>query len=85
MAETINSALGNIVLALICLATLTANAQVTGTVKKSSVDSVKKDITSIPDRVKQLHSKSWSDILPVAMVTYGILSLAIPAGSSYRF
>jgi membrane-associated phospholipid phosphatase len=70
--------LKNILLSLICLAALAANAQVTDTVKKPPVDSIKKDITSVPDTVKQLHSKGWTYIPPVAMVTYGILSLAVP-------
>jgi membrane-associated phospholipid phosphatase len=61
--------LKKLILALLCLTTLGANAQVT--------DTAKKDITTIPDTVKHLHSRKAAFIVPAALVGYGVLSFAV--------
>ncbi|MEO8886070.1 MAG: phosphatase PAP2 family protein [Mucilaginibacter sp.] len=58
-----------ILFALLCFASLNANAQL--------ADSLKKDLLTAPDTVKRLHSKTWTLIPPAAFITYGALSFAI--------
>jgi hypothetical protein len=41
------------------------------------VDSIKKDITQVPDTVKHLHSKAYALILPAGLITYGALSFEL--------
>lgn len=58
-----------ILVALLCIITIQANAQIG--------DTLKKDLLTAPDTVKHLHSKAWAVIPPVALVTYGALSFVI--------
>lgn len=58
-----------ILLALFCFISINANAQL--------ADSVKKDLLTAPDTVKQLHSKKWALITPAALITYGAMSFVI--------
>lgn len=53
----------------LCIISLQANAQLT--------DSIKKDIPTAPDTVKQLHSKSLALIAPTVLIAYGALSFPI--------
>lgn len=73
----INPTVKNILFILLCLIALNASAQTTDTAKKNKADTVKQDITSVPDTVKHLHSKTWSWIPPVALVGYGFSSFVI--------
>jgi hypothetical protein len=54
---------------LLAVISLKANSQI--------VDSIKKDITQIPDTVKHLHSKAYALILPAGLISYGALSFAV--------
>lgn len=54
---------------LLAVISLKANSQI--------VDSIKKDITQVPDTVKHLHSKAYALILPAGLITYGALSFAV--------
>ena len=54
---------------LLAVISLKANSQI--------VDSIKKDITQIPDTVKHLHSKTYALILPAGLITYGALSFGV--------
>lgn len=54
---------------LLAVISLKANSQI--------VDSIKKDITQIPDTVKHLHSKAYALILPAGLITYGALSFEV--------
>ena len=54
---------------LLALISLKANSQI--------VDSIKKDITQVPDTVKHLHSKAYSLILPAGLIAYGALSFEV--------
>ena len=53
----------------LAVVSLKANSQV--------LDSIKKDITEVPDTVKHLHSKAYSLILPAGLIGYGALSFAV--------
>jgi membrane-associated phospholipid phosphatase len=61
--------LKKVLLALFCITTFTANAQV--------IDSVKKDLLTAPDTVKKLHSKPLALVPPVVLITYGALSFFV--------
>src|ERR1700749_3737274 len=67
----------NIVFTLMCLIALKASAQITDTTKRTKADTIKNDVTSVPDTVKHLHSKGWAWIPPVALVGYGFSSFVI--------
>lgn len=54
---------------LLAVISLKANSQI--------VDSIKKDITQVPDTVKHLHSKAYALILPAGLISYGALSFAV--------
>lgn len=54
---------------LLAVISLKANSQI--------VDSIKKDITQLPDTVKHLHSKAYTLILPAGLITYGALSFEV--------
>ena len=54
---------------LLAVISLKANSQI--------VDSIKKDITQVPDTVKHLHSKAYSLILPAGLIAYGALSFEV--------
>ena len=54
---------------LLAVISLRANSQI--------VDSIKKDITQVPDTVKHLHSKAYALILPAGLITYGALSFEV--------
>lgn len=54
---------------LLAVISLKANSQI--------VDSIKKDITQVPDTVKHLHSKAYALILPAGLITYGALSFEV--------
>ena len=69
MYKIYSTAIKTIVLVGICLFSLSANAQI--------ADSVKKDLLTAPDTVKHLHSKTWSLVPPVALITYGAMSFVI--------
>jgi membrane-associated phospholipid phosphatase len=60
-----------------CFIAFEANAQVTDTAKKDLADTIKKDLLTAPDTVKHLHSKVWTLVPPVALITYGALSFEI--------
>jgi PAP2 superfamily len=62
-------AIRTIVLVVVCFFSLNVDAQIT--------DSVKKDLLTAPDTVKHLHSKKWSLVPPVALITYGAMSFVI--------
>src|ERR1700761_5559538 len=58
-----------ILIVLLCIFSLQANAQLT--------DTIKKDLLTAPDTVKSLHSKPLALVLPAAAITYGALSFVI--------
>jgi len=58
-----------IILVVVCLFSLNAEAQI--------ADSVKKDLLTAPDTVKHLHSKTWALVPPAALITYGAMSFVI--------
>ena len=58
-----------IFIALFCVISLTAKAQL--------VDTVKKDLFTAPDTVKHLHSKVWSIVPPAGLILYGVLSFEV--------
>jgi membrane-associated phospholipid phosphatase len=63
---------------LILLFSLQAQAQVTGdTAKVSVVDTIKKDLLTVPDTVQHLRSKTAALIPPAALVGYGVLSFYV--------
>lgn len=55
-----------IILALFCIISVEANAQI--------ADTLKKDLLTAPDTVKQLHSKPYSLVIPAALIAYGASS-----------
>lgn len=57
--------------ALLCFISFEANAQ------KKITDTLKKDLLTAPDTVKQLHSKPWTLIPPAALIAYGASSFFI--------
>jgi len=69
--------LKNLLLALCCLITLAANAQVVDTTKKKLADTIKKDLLTAPDTVKRLQSHPLSLVPPIALITYGALSFHV--------
>src|SRR5258708_2998354 len=69
--------LKKIIFALFCVMAFEANAQVTDTGKKKLADTVKRNISSPPDTVAYLHSKTWTFIAPAALVTYGLASFVV--------
>lgn len=62
--------------ALFCFVAISATAQVTkpDTAKKKVADTIKKDLLTVPDTVKKLHSNPLSLVPPVAAITYGVSS-----------
>ena len=57
---------------ILCLACFKANAQVTDTLKKVNIaDTLKKDLFTAPDTVKNLRSKTWALVPPSVLVAYG--------------
>lgn len=63
---------------LICLITISANAQQKAdTTKKNIVDTLKKDLFTAPDTVQHLHSKKWTLIPPAILIGYGVSSFYI--------
>jgi hypothetical protein len=57
---------------ILCLACLSAKAQVPDTIKKVNVaDTLKKDLFTAPDTVKHLRSKAWAMVPPSILVAYG--------------
>lgn len=67
----------NIILALFCIISIEANAQVTDSTKKSLPDTIKKDLLTAPDTVKRLHSKPYALVIPAALIAYGASSFVI--------
>ncbi len=67
----------NIILALFCIISIEANAQVTDSTKKSIPDTIKKDLLTAPDTVKRLHSKPYALVIPAALIVYGASSFVI--------
>ncbi|MDB5154566.1 MAG: superfamily protein, partial [Mucilaginibacter sp.] len=67
----------NIILALFCIISIEANAQVTDSTKKSIPDTIKKDLLTAPDTVKRLHSKPYALVIPAALIAYGASSFVI--------
>jgi hypothetical protein len=47
------------------------------TTKKKLGDTIKKDLLTAPDTVRKLHSKAWSFVPPLALITYGALSFPV--------
>ena len=70
MVNKILNSKGRIVIFFFCLISLEANAQKIG-------DTIKKDLLTAPDTVKQLHSKPWALVPPVVLITYGALSFVV--------
>ncbi|WP_428330179.1 phosphatase PAP2 family protein [Mucilaginibacter sp.] len=67
-----------LIVALFCIVSLGAQAQVTDTTTKKNLgDTIKKDLFTAPDSVKHLHSKAWTLVPPAALIGYGALSFAI--------
>ena len=54
---------------LFCIISFEASAQI--------ADTIKKDLLTAPDTVRQLHRKTWKLIPPAALITYGALSFAV--------
>ena len=69
--------LKNIILALLCIAVLGLNAQSIDTVKTKLADTIKKDTTPVPARLKALPGKPGSYLVPVVLVGYGALSFVV--------
>jgi membrane-associated phospholipid phosphatase len=69
--------LKNVILAILCIITLSVSAQVTDTAKKKLGDTIKKDLLTAPDTVKKLHSNPLSLIPPAALIGYGALSFSV--------
>jgi hypothetical protein len=70
--------LRKIIFAIFCFISFEANAQVIkDTTKKNLVDTIKKDLLTIPDTVKKLHSSPMSLIVPGALIAYGVSSFVI--------
>jgi len=70
--------LKKIIIAIFCFISFVANAQVIkDTAKKKLVDTIKKDILTVPDTVKKLHSKTWTLAIPGALIAYGASSFFI--------
>ncbi len=69
MCKICPPAIRAIMLVVVCFFSLSADAQI--------ADSVKKDLLTAPDTVKHLHSKPWSLVPPVALITYGAMSFVI--------
>ncbi|MCR8558271.1 phosphatase PAP2 family protein [Mucilaginibacter sp. BJC16-A38] len=63
-----------LVIVLLCIISFRAGAQVTDTTIKKLGDTIKKDLTTAPDTVQHLHSKTAALIFPAALVGYGIAS-----------
>ena len=72
-----NLPLKRILLGLLCLITIEANAQIKDTTKKNLGDTIKKDLLTAPDTVKKLHSSPLSLIVPGALIAYGASSFVI--------
>ncbi|TSD63314.1 phosphatase PAP2 family protein [Inquilinus sp. KBS0705] len=71
-----------VVVIILCLLAFKANAQqvTTDTTKKVSViDTLKKDLLTVPDTVKHLHTKAWAMVPPAVLVAYGASNFFIPA------
>lgn len=67
-----------ILIVFLFLTSLKVNAQaVPDTTKKNLGDTIKKDILTAPDTVPKLHSKAWSFVPPLALITYGALSFPV--------
>jgi hypothetical protein len=64
--------LKKLIIILLCVATLGANAQIIDTVRKDSAK-----INALPDTVRHLKSNAISYVPPAIFVTYGVLSFAI--------
>jgi len=69
--------LKKITLILLCIISLDASAQVSDTAKKNLGDTIKKDLLTAPDTVRQLHSKPAALIPPAILVAYGFASFEI--------
>lgn len=54
-----------------------ASAQNIDTAKKNLGDTVKKDLLTMPDTVKKLHSKPLALVIPGALILYGASSFAV--------
>jgi membrane-associated phospholipid phosphatase len=63
----------NLLSLILLISALNASAQ-SDTTKRNVVDTLKKDLTTAPDTVPHLHSKTWTLIPPAAMIGYGIVS-----------
>jgi len=59
---------------LFCIISVEAHAQ---NEPKKLGDTIKKDILTAPDTVKHLHSKPWTFIPPVVLISYGVLSFEV--------
>jgi len=70
--------LKTIIFALLCVISFKVNAQhITDTTKKKLGDTIKKDILTVPDTVKKLHSSPMSLIPPAVLIAYGASSFFI--------
>jgi len=66
-----------LLVALLCIISVAAKAQVTDTAKKKVLDTVKKDLLTAPDTVQHLHSKAWTFVPPAILIGYGVSSFYI--------
>jgi len=69
--------LRKIILILFCIVNIKVYAQQTDSTKVNIVDTLKKDLLTVPDTVQHLHSKFRSLIPPAALVGYGITSFYV--------
>lgn len=69
--------LKKLIFTLLTILAFEANAQVKDTAKNKTADTIKKDLLTAPDTVKQLHSKPGSIIAPVVLVGYGVASFVV--------
>jgi hypothetical protein len=69
--------LKKLLIIILCLAAVNANAQHTDTAKVNIVDTLKKDLFTAPDTVQHLRSKTASLIPPAALIAYGGVSFFI--------
>lgn len=65
-----------IIPAFFCLLAFYTNAQVSNK-NNNPADSVKKDLLTVPDTVKHLHSTFRSLVVPITLVAYGGLSFVV--------
>jgi membrane-associated phospholipid phosphatase len=69
--------LKKIIFILLTILAFEASAQVKDTAKNKIADTLKNDLLTAPDTVKQLHSKPGSIIVPVVLVGYGVASFVV--------